>query len=304
MNTFKVGFIGIGVMGQPMAANLVDAGVDLVIWNRSPERCAALQESGATVAKTAREVFETVDMVILMLASSEAMDQVLERGLPGFYDLVHNRTVIHMGTTSPVYSAELASEVRAAGGLYVECPVSGSRKPAEAGQLVGMLSGDHEKVPALRATLAPICQKLFVCGEVPSALLMKLSVNLFLITMVTGLCEAYHFADQQGLDVRLLQAVLDAGPMASNVSRTKLSKLVEQDFSVQASIIDVLKNARLVSDASGRAQLASPLMDECLELYKETADNGGGGLDMVGVIKALEGRTSSRDVMGFGKGSS
>lgn len=294
----KLGFIGIGVMGQPMAANLLGAGLDLVVWNRSPERCTPLRERGATVAKSVRQLFEHVDIVILMLASADAMDQVLERGTPGFGELVRNRTVVHMGTTSPGYSEALAADVRAAGGLYVECPVSGSRKPAEAGQLVGMLAGDHEKVPGLRATLAPMCQQLFECGEVPSALLMKLSVNLFLITMVTGLCEAYHFADRHHLDVRLLQSVLDAGPMASSVSKTKLSKLVEQDFSVQASITDVLKNARLISDASVRAQLSSPLMDVCLDLYSETASLGGGGLDMAGVVKALEGRTTSRRVKG------
>lgn len=300
----KVGFIGIGVMGQPMAANLIGAGVDLVIWNRSPERCATLQERGATVANSARQVFELADIVILMLASSAAMDEVLERRRPGFNDLVRNRTVIHMGTTSPGYSAELAAEVRSTGGFYVECPVSGSRKPAEAGQLVGMLAGDHEREPALRETLAPMCQQLFVCGEVPSALLMKLSVNLFLITMVTGLCEAYHFADKNGLDVRLLQAVLDAGPMASSVSKTKLSKLVEHDFSVQASIVDVLKNAQLVSEASNKAQLASPLMDVCLDLYSETASNDGGGLDMAGVVRALESRTGSRQASGSDAGDS
>lgn len=294
----KVGFIGIGVMGQPMAANLLGAGLDLVVWNRSPERCTPLRERGATVAKSVRQLFEHVDIVILMLASGDAMDQVLERGAPGFSELVRNRTVVHMGTTSPGYSEALAADVRAAGGSYVECPVSGSRKPAEAGQLVGMLAGDHEKVPELRATLAPMCQQLFECGEVPSALLMKLSVNLFLITMVTGLCEAYHFAVRHGLDVRLLQSVLDAGPMASSVSKAKLSKLVEQDFSVQASITDVLKNARLVSDASVRAQLSSPLIDVCVDLYNETANRGGGGLDMAGVVKALEGRTTSHRLKG------
>ena len=294
MNTRKVGFIGIGVMGQAMAQNLVDAGVDLVVWNRSPARCEPLQHGGAMVAKSVREVFDLAEVVILMLASSEAMDVVLERGRSDFSEMVRNRTLVHMGTTAPGYSAELAADVRSAGGLYVECPVSGSRKPAEAGQLVGMLAGDHEKVPDLRTTLAPMCQQLFVCGEVPSALLMKLSVNLFLITMVTGLCEAFHFADMHRLDKNLFQAILDAGPMASNVSKNKLSKLVLDDFSVQASIVDVLKNTRLVAEAAGRARVASPLIDQCLALYGETLAMGSGALDMAAVVKALEARTGSR----------
>jgi 3-hydroxyisobutyrate dehydrogenase len=294
MTSRKIGFIGIGVMGQAMAQNLVDAGVDLVVWNRSPARCEPLQQCGATVAKSVREAFDLAKVVILMLASSEAMDQVLERDQPVFAEMVHNRTVVHMGTTSPGYSAALASDVRGAGGLYVECPVSGSRKPAEAGQLVGMLAGDHDKVPDLRTTLAPMCQQLFVCGEVPSALLMKLSVNLFLITMVTGLCEAFHFAGMHRLDKHLFQAILDAGPMASSVSKTKLMKLVDEDFSVQASIVDVLKNSRLVAEAASHAQVASPLLDESLALFGDTAALGHGGLDMVAVVKAFEAQTGSR----------
>jgi 3-hydroxyisobutyrate dehydrogenase len=294
----KVGFIGIGVMGQAMASRLLDAGVSLVIWNRTPERCASFHERGVQVAHSSRQVFETADIVILMLASSGAMDDVLERGKAGFDELVRNRTIVHMGTTSPDYSAQLAAEVRAAGGLYIECPVSGSRKPAETGQLVGMLAGDYEKVPAIREVLSPMCQHLFTCGEVPSALLMKLSVNLFLITMVTGLCEAYHFAELHKLDVRLFQSILDAGPMSSSVSKIKLAKLVEQDFAVQASITDVLKNAQLVSDASANAQLSSPIIDACLSLYSESASCGCGGLDMVGVVRALERRTSARHTQG------
>lgn len=289
----KVGFIGIGVMGQAMAQHLVDAGVDLVVWNRSPARCEPLRQRGATAAKSVREVFDLAELVILMLASGEAMDEVLERGQPGFAEMVRGRTVVHMGTTSPGYSAALASDVRRAGGLYVECPVSGSRKPAEAGQLVGMLAGDHDKVPDLRTRLAPMCHQVFVCGEVPSALLMKLAVNLFLITMVTGLCEAFHFADVHRLDMRLFQAVLDAGPMSSVVSKNKLPKLVEGDYAVQASIVDVLKNSRLVAEAARDVRVASPLLDECHALFSEAVSLGHGALDMVAVVNAHQARTRS-----------
>ncbi|MCF3802691.1 hypothetical protein L2E22_24980, partial [Salmonella enterica subsp. enterica serovar Weltevreden] len=90
-----------------------------------------------------------------------------------------------------------------------------------------------------------VCKEAFICGPVPSALQMKLAVNLFLITMVSGLVEAHHFARQLGLDPALHRAILDAGPMASAVSKMKLEKLVAGDFSVQASIADVQKNSRL-----------------------------------------------------------
>ncbi|MFE2264013.1 NAD(P)-dependent oxidoreductase [Streptomyces griseosporeus] len=287
-----VGFVGLGVMGRPMALNLARAGTPLVVWNRTPDRCAPLRAAGAEVAASAAEVFERAGTVLLMLADEDALDAVLERGTPRFAERVAGRTVVHMGTTSAEYSAALEADIRAAGGRYAEAPVSGSRVPAEQGQLVAMLAGEEEVVREVRPLLGPLCREVFDCGAVPDALLMKLSVNLFLITLVTGLTEAFHFAARHGLDQRLLRDVLDAGPMASAVSRGKAPKLVARDFAVQAAAADVLKNNRLIAEAARKAGLASPLLDVCHELFAETVEQGHGAEDMVAVLHALETRTA------------
>lgn len=289
----QIGFVGLGVMGLPMALNLARAGTPLWVWNRSAEKCELLRAEGAQVATTPAQVCEQAQVIILMLAHEQAMDEALQRGTAAFGRQVRGRTIVHMGTTSPGYSKGLEQDILAAGGRYVEAPVSGSRKPAEAGQLVGMLAGDAASVQAVQSLLAPVCRTTFVCGAVPSALLMKLSVNLFLITLVTGLCEAAHFAAQQGLDMELFRSVLDAGPMASNVSQTKLAKLVARDFEVQASIQDVLKNNQLVAQAARDAQLASPLLDVCHALFAQAASMGLGQADMVAVVRAIEERTQA-----------
>ncbi|MBO4254440.1 NAD(P)-dependent oxidoreductase [Streptomyces griseorubiginosus] len=286
-----VGFVGLGVMGRPMALNLARAGTPLLVWNRTPDRCEPLRAAGAEVAAEPAEVFARAGVVFLMLADEAATDAVLGRGTPDFTARVAGRTVVHMGTTAPEYSGGLQDAVRAAGGRYVEAPVSGSRVPAEQGQLVAMLAGDGEAVAAVRPLLAPLCRETFDCGAVPDALLMKLSVNLFLITLVTGLTEAFHFADRNGLDRRLFLDVLDAGPMASAVSRMKAPKLLARDFAVQAGASDVLKNNRLIAEAARKAGLASPLLDICHTLFGETVEQGHGGEDMVAVLHALESRT-------------
>ncbi|OSP40061.1 2-hydroxy-3-oxopropionate reductase [Streptomyces sp. 13-12-16] len=287
----RVGFIGLGVMGRPMALNLARAGTPLVVWNRTPARCAPLRDAGAEVAGSAGEVFRRAGTVFLVLADEAAVDTVLGRGTPDFAARVAGRTVVHMGTTSPEYSAALEDAVREAGGVYVEAPVSGSRVPAEQGRLVAMLAGDASAVAAVRPLLTPMCRETFDCGAVPGALLMKLSVNLFLITQVTGLAEAFHFADRHGLDRRRFLDVLDAGPMASAVSRMKAPKLLARDFAVQAAAADVLKNNRLIARAARKAGLASPLLDVCHALFDETVAGGHGGEDMVAVLRALETRT-------------
>jgi 3-hydroxyisobutyrate dehydrogenase len=139
-----------------------------------------------------------------------------------------------------------------------------------------------------------MCRETMICGRVPNALLMKLSVNLFLISLVTGLAEAVHFADRHGLNLNQFVAILDAGPMASDVSRVKAPKLVGRDFAVQATISNVLENNRLIAEAAREAGVASPLLDVCHALYGETRALGFGDADMAAVLKAIEARTDRK----------
>ena len=288
-----VGFIGLGTMGLPMALNMARAGTPLVVWNRSRPALDLAAQAGATVASSPADVFRDAETVFVMLMNGEVIDEVLGRGTPRFAELVAGRTLVHMGTTAASYSSGLSEDVVAAGGTYVEAPVSGSRAPAEAGQLVGMVAGPSSAVEDVVPLLEPVCATTVRCGEVPGATRMKLAVNLFLITQVTGLAEAFHFADSQGLDLEVFRSVLDAGPMASAVSRIKLEKLMTGDLTAQASIRDVHYNSRLVTDAARESGTASPLVDACRELFAEAEDLGHGAEDMAAVVRAIEARVSS-----------
>jgi 3-hydroxyisobutyrate dehydrogenase len=146
-------------MGQPMALNVARAGIPLVVWNRTPNRSDPLRAFGARVAAAPCEVFEQAPIVILMLADGAAVDEVLGRGTPVLAATVADRTVVHMGTTSPEYSCGLAADIEAVGGHYVEAPVSGSRVPAETGDLVAMLAGDNDVVYRVRPVLSPMCRE-------------------------------------------------------------------------------------------------------------------------------------------------
>lgn len=280
-------------MGEPMALNLLKAGTQLVVWNRTPSKCTPLANAGAAVAKDPAEVFARCEVIIFMLLNGEAMDEVLDRGQPAFAGRVKEHTLINMATPSPEYSKALEADIRAAGGRYVEAPVSGSRKPAEAGQLVAMIAGDLETVELVRPLLAPMCRESFPCGAVPNGLFMKLAVNVFLTTVVTGLAESAHFAQKHGLDLSKLIAVLDVSPLASDVSRVKGEKLASHDFSKQASISNVFTNVRLIAEAARNTGIASPLIDVCLSLYRETQELGFENEDMIAVIRAIEHRTDS-----------
>ena len=296
-----VGFVGLGVMGRPMALTLLGAGTDLVVWNRSPAAADELGRAGARVAGDVAEVFAAADVVLFMLASEEVLDRVLGRHTPRFDALVADRTVVHMGTTSPEFSVRLSRDVARAGGRYAEAPVSGSRPVAEAAQLVVMLAGDE----AVRAAVSPVVQPLgravVETGGVGSALLTKLAVNLFLITQVTGLVEAFHFAAEHGLDLETFRRVVEEGPMASTVARAKLGKLLDGDYEVQAGAADVLMNAELIVAAGRRAGLATPVADVCRDLFAEAVADGWGDLDMAVVLEAVRERSRAGRVAAAAK---
>jgi 3-hydroxyisobutyrate dehydrogenase len=285
----EVGFIGLGVMGQPMALNLQRSGVQLTVWNRTASRCAPLVAAGAEQAASLDALFNSSQTIILMLADELSTDQVLDRAGDGFRERVSGKRIIAMGTCSPLWSERLASDLHAADGEYVEAPVSGSRQPAIDGKLVAMVAAADDAARSDVAKLiSPMCAKIFDAGPVPAALRLKISVNLYLITMVTGLAEAAGLARKLGVDWSLLRSVLNAGPMASDVSRTKLEKLVNNDFGVQASIRDVLMNCRLVADAAHHVGFEAPLLRRSMRLFDQALQSGLGDLDMIGVIRAME----------------
>jgi 3-hydroxyisobutyrate dehydrogenase len=282
------GFIGIGLMGQPMAINLAHATLPLKVWNRTTEKLAPVIAAGAVPAHDVEEIFASCAAIFLMLSTAEAIDSVLGRGNASFRKRVSGKLIINTATVRPKYSKALAAEIRAAGGRYVEAPVSGSRQQAQERRLVAMLAGEPDDIASARTLLSHMCKECFDCGPAPNALKMKLAVNLFMIVMVTGLVEAFHFAGRAGIDLAALREVLAVSPMASNVSQVKAHKLAVKDWNPQAALADVLKNINLVSEATGAAGAAAPLLQTCGELYARALELQLGARDMIAVSAAFD----------------
>ncbi|MCK9195999.1 MAG: NAD(P)-dependent oxidoreductase [Syntrophales bacterium] len=288
-----IGFAGLGIMGKPMALNMVRAGTNLIVWNRSSNKCEPLRAAGAQVAENIDDLFERTTTVLIMLLHEAATDAFLGRGTTAFAKRISGHTIVNMGSTPPSYSRELDSEIRLAGGRYVEAPVSGSRKPAEEGILVGLLAGNPDIVSEITPLLQPMFREIVFCGPIGHGLLMKLAVNLYLITMFTGLVEAIHFADKNGLDLEKFQAALDAGPMASNVTKVRGPMIIRRDFNTQSAISDCLNSTLLITSQAREANLASPLIEVCKTLYAEATSLGHRAKDMAAVLCAIEARTNS-----------
>jgi 3-hydroxyisobutyrate dehydrogenase len=273
-----------------MAANLCRAGSDIVVYNRSPAPRGALRALGARAVDDPEALFDLCDTVILMLADDPATDFVLDRGGPGFRRRVAGHLVIDMGTHGPDYSLHLEADISSVGGAFVEAPVSGSRLPAENGELVAMLAGDAAAVERALPLLKPMCRESIVVGAVPSAMAMKLAVNLYLIASVAALAEAADLARRLGLDLGLFSRIVESGPLASRVATAKLEMMVSGRFPPQAAIRDVCKNAGLVAAAAAGAGAEAALLGESRRRFEAVLAAGKGGLDMAAVVTAFGGK--------------
>jgi 3-hydroxyisobutyrate dehydrogenase len=278
--------IGIGRMGHPIARRLLAAGHAVGVWNRPPGPAEALIAAGAKAYAEVGQLVAACDAVLLILADAAAADSVLGREGDRLAIDVAKCLVIQLGTTHPDHSSALGEAIANNGGRYVEAPVSGSRVPAEQGRLVAMLGGYREEdLDEAEAILSCLTVSRFRIGSPPMAMKLKLAVNAYLVPLVTALAEAWKLAEALDLDPQIFAEVLNQGPMASDVSRVKLDKLLDGDWSAQASIDDVLMNARLIGAVAREAGVATSLVSSSEELLKAARQYGNGVLDMVAVCE-------------------
>lgn len=285
----RVGFIGLGDMGVPMAARLAEAGLNPLLWSRRPESADPVVAKGGQRAASVDDLFDACDRIVLMLANGEAMDEVLGRGSPELARRVSGVTLIHMGTTPPGYSEALAADVIEAGGQYAEVPVSGSTGPAATGDLVAMAAGSAAALAAAKEIVAQMCRAIVPCGEVPKALQMKLAVNTYLGGLVTGLFEAFNLARTAELDLPTFAKVLEAGPMSCDLMRMKLPKLLNEDYAPQGSIRQACNNMKMIVDEGARMGAPMPTSQVMLDLANAAARAGWQDEDMIAMTKVLAG---------------
>ncbi|KAL2793162.1 putative NAD binding NADP oxidoreductase coenzyme F420-dependent [Aspergillus keveii] len=283
----RLGFIGLGVMGVPMARNL-SRHFPLTVWNRSPSRYAMLKDAGTqiAIAETPAKVVAQSDIIFVMLFNALAFGSILTSE---FYHALRGKTLVNTSSVGADFNKSLSEKVQAAGGTFLEMPVSGSKVPAEQGQLVGLMAGDPDVADRIRPFVKPLTKSAVYCGPIGSGLKAKYAVNTLLITLTVGLSESVNLARAQGLDLEAFEQVLEACPMASAYSKLKVAKIRDNDWSAQASLKDCYNSTQLIQSAAATAETRSPLMEACGKLYKEAMEAGFGEEDMISIVKTVGG---------------
>lgn len=285
----RVGFLGLGTMGVPMALNL-SRKFTLTVWNRSASKYPLLAQAGANVGERPSDVAERYNVIFMMLFDESTIRQILD---DDFRRALRGKTLVNTSSVSVEFSHYLSEEVRKAAGDFIEMPVSSSKVPAEQGRLVGMMAGDAAVAKRIEPIVEPMTSAAIYCGPIGFGLKTKYAVNLYAVTMTVGLAESMNLARAQDLNLDAFGQVLNAGPMASAYSKLKIAKMLNQDWSAQAAIKDCYNSTELIREAARTASTQSPLMEICEELYVEATRSGLGEEDMIAVTKIIAGNTAN-----------
>ncbi|WP_145856503.1 NAD(P)-dependent oxidoreductase [Pedobacter suwonensis] len=283
MNTIKIGWIGLGNMGIPMAAQLIKADYAVTVYNRSKGKESLLKEMGASTAETPKALIAATEVVIIMVSDDAAVDQVFNDKDGLFGADISNKVIINMSTVSPAISKEMASICKEKGGQYLDAPVSGSVKQAETGQLVIMAGGDETAFEQVKPILEKIGKMAVYLGDASAGNVAKLAINSLLALYTQGLAETVLFANHQGIKTEDLLNLLNNGAIANVFTKIKGDAIIADNYKAAFALKHIVKDLNLAKDIG----LESPLAKTALDTFK-AATAKFGEEDLIAVIKHIK----------------
>jgi 3-hydroxyisobutyrate dehydrogenase len=270
----RIGIAGIGKMGSNIGARLMECGYALTVWNRSADKLQPLAAAGAAIAKTPAELVGAVDTVISILTNAEAIEAVYHGPQGLLSGNAKGKLFIEMSTVSPEAQVALAEKVRAEGGAYVECPVSGSVIPARSGKLMGLMGAEAADAAQARPVLDQLCRRLMHAGPVGSGALLKLAVNVPLMIYWQALGEQLALCRSLPIDPKDLLDFISETSGAATVLKQRMPGIVARlknepsdirTFNLDGGIKDV---SAMLAEA-GKRGLTLPLLQQTLACYQE-----------------------------------
>jgi 3-hydroxyisobutyrate dehydrogenase len=272
-------------MGAPIARNLATAGLETVVWNRTSERAEELAGDVGEIAESPADAVREADAVVTMLAEGEAVAEVMVDG--GALETMRDDAVwAQMSTVGIEAIEQLATLARERGVEFVDAPVLGTKQPAEEGKLIVLAAGPAEALERLRPALDAISSAVVALGEVGDGTRMKLVLNSWLLTLVSGLAETMAFAERIGADPRRLLEIIEGGAIDSPYAQLKGAAMLKREFPVAFPARLAGKDAGLVLDAAHDAGADMTVVEAARRLFDETADAGHADEDMAAAFLA------------------
>jgi 3-hydroxyisobutyrate dehydrogenase-like beta-hydroxyacid dehydrogenase len=280
----KIGFAGIGRMGEPMAFRLLNANFPLNVWNRTQEKLSALTAAGARAAVTLRELATESDVVLTMVTDDAAVESIY-LGSDGLLSVpVKGKIFADMSTILPATVSRIAAAVTEHAASFADAPVAGTVQPAREGRLLIFAGGSAEDVERLKPVFNVLARRIDHLGPVGSGAAMKLVHNALLSTYWAVFAEAMAMGTRYGLDLKRMLDVISESPANFAALGMKTPLLLGQSSEVAFNIANVRKDLNAIVKFSESTGVPIPVVQAALEKYERAISQGHAQEDVAGIV--------------------
>lgn len=280
-----IGLIGTGLMGQALAEHLLAENQSLIVFNRSPEKTAALAESGAIVSHSAQEVLEKADICLLFLSDAEAIQSVFDTIEPAAF---RDTLMIQMGTIAPEESRELAVHVRNQRGRYLECPVLGSLPEARSGNLILMAGGNKQDYETALPLLEMIGNAPQHIGDIGQGATVKLAMNQLIAGLTASFALSLALVEKEGIETEQFMKIVRDSALYAPTFDKKLTRMLERDFAnPNFPTKHLAKDTRLFLSVAEQLGLNTSALEGIERLLDTTLDMGLADTDYSALMAAV-----------------
>lgn len=284
----RIGFVGIGLMGQPMATCLLGTGYPLTVWNRTPEKARPLLDKGARWADSPKAAAQASDVVITMVTDSKASEEVI-CGKNGVLEGAHPGLIlIDMGSIAPEVSRSIALRAKDRGVPMLDAPVTGNPKVASEGKLGIMIGGPRETFDACLPIFEKMGVKIVYVGENGAGTTLKLINNLILGIAIEAVAEAFVLARKAGIDPQKVIEITSVGGARTGAMETRGPRMARHEFTPHFSTNNMYKDLSSAMKLAEEFGASLPAASVTTEMLRAAKSQGKGALDSCVVMTVLE----------------
>lgn len=281
----RIAYLGLGIMGRPMASNLVKAEHEVCVWNRT----ARQPVEGAKTAVSPADAARDAEVVWLCVADTAAVERVMF-GSDGVEQVLHEgMIVVDSSTISPSATAKFAERIAAKGVQWVDAPVTGSKIGAENAQLIFIVGGTPEAVEFLQPLFKAMGKSVIHVGDTGKGQAAKLCMNLQIALIYEGFAEGMTLARKLGVDPQKMVELIQASMIRSGVVDYKIPFVLRHDYSPNFPLRLMHKDIHLLLDTAKEARVKLPALETVDEIYELSSEEGWDDLDYAATIQLLEG---------------
>ncbi len=284
----KVGIIGLGMLGSAVALHLIKSGFKITAYNRTKEKTIDLQNKGAAIATSPKEVAKDSELVIMIVKDADAVRQI-SFGENGIVEGNHKELIVaDMSTIDPIESKNISKQFLDARIAKLDIPVMGGPNVAITGNLMMMASGDKASFDSCKKIFETIANKIFFLGESGIAHSVKLAMNLQITMLALALSEGITLMKKSEIDPKIFLEILNSTYFKTGMSEKKAYKMIEGKYNTTFTLANLKKDITIMTNVAKSLEIELPMLTKAEEVYENAIKEGLGDIDYTGIIEYLK----------------